>query len=65
MKVGDLVCFRELGPQSRDRMINSFGKGLVTDVHVDENTVEVVWPKKDWTFRTISVGYLKRVRMVS
>ena len=61
MKVGDLVRFRALGPRPDERIIGSFGEGLVTDVYVNENTVEVVWPKKNWTFRTISAGYLKKV----
>ena len=54
MKIGDLVCYHS------EQALAEFGEGIVTDVYTDEYTVEVIWPKKSWTSRTISVGYLKR-----
>jgi hypothetical protein len=60
MKIGDLVRFRTIEPPYPDAA--KFGEGLCTAVYTYENTVEVVWPKKDWAPRTISAGYLEVIR---
>jgi hypothetical protein len=56
VKVGDLVYYHSEQAHAK------FGEGIVTDVYTSEYTVEVVWPKKSWTSRTISVGYLRKVK---
>ena len=59
MKVGDMVRFRIL--KSNQELIDEFGYGLVEAVCKKERTVSVIWPKKNWVWRTIGCAYLEVV----
>jgi len=59
MKVGDMVRFRIL--KSNQELIDEFGYGLVEAVYREERTVTVIWPKKNWSWRTFEWAYLEVV----
>ena len=51
MKVGDLVKLSKTF--TNDAAIEDWGFGLVEEVYTEYFSVEVVWPQKSWTSRTI------------
>lgn len=59
MKVGDLVKLREL--LTNRSAVHDWGYGLIEEVYESEGNVEVVWPNKDWTSRTVANAYVEVV----
>ena len=57
MKVGDLVKLREL--LTNRSAVQDWGYGFIEEVYESEGNVEVSWPNKDWTSRTIANAYLE------
>lgn len=51
MKVGDLVQLS--GAFSGTTVIQDWGLGLIDAVYKDGVEVEVIWPQKSWTSRTL------------
>ena len=51
MQVGDLVRLSKTF--TNDAAIEDWGFGLVEEVHTEYFSVEVVWPQKSWTSRTL------------
>ncbi len=60
MKVGDLVKLSEIW--SSHGVVEDWGYGFVDEVYELEGNVEVIWPLKSGTSRTIPKG---RVEVVS
>ena len=60
MKVGDLV---KLSPiWSSQGAVEDWGYGFIDEIYELERNVEVIWPQKSWTSRTIPKA---RVEVVS
>ena len=57
MKVGDLVKLREL--VTNRSAVQYWGCGFIEEVYEPEGNVQVIWPNKDWTSRTVANGYLE------
>lgn len=57
MKVGDLVKLREL--LTNRSAVQDWGCGFIEEVYELEGTVEVTWPDKSWTSRTLASAYLE------
>ena len=60
MQVGDLVRLSKTF--TNDAAIEDWGFGLVEEVYTEYFSVEVVWPQKSWTSRTMPRS---RVEVVS
>ncbi len=60
MKVGDLVKLTEVWTNTA--AVEDWGYGFVEEVYDIERNVEVVWPQKSWTSRTMPKS---RVEVVS
>ena len=60
MKVGDLVKLTEVW--TNRAAVEDWGYGFVEEVYDIERNVEVVWPQKSWTSRTMPRS---RVEVVS
>ena len=60
MKVGDLVKLSHIW--SSHGVVEDWGYGFIDEVYDLEGNVEVIWPQKSWTSRTIPKG---RVEVVS
>ena len=51
MKSGDLVKLSHIW--SSHGAVEDWGYGFIDEVYEDERSVEVIWPQKSWTSRTI------------
>ena len=60
MRVGDLVKLTEVWTNSD--AVEDWGYGFVEEIYATERNVEVVWPQKSWTSRTMPIS---RVEVVS
>ncbi len=60
MKIGDLVKLSEIW--SSHGAVEDWGYGFIDEVYEAEHNVEVIWPQKSWTSRTIPKA---RVEVVS
>lgn len=60
MKSGDLVKLAEVW--SNSSAVQDWGYGFIVEVYDAEYNVEVAWPSKSWTSRTIPKS---RVEVVS
>lgn len=60
MKVGDLVKLSNVW--CSNGAVEDWGYGFIDEVYEVERNVEVVWPQKSWTSRTIPKA---RVEVVS
>ena len=60
MKVGDLVKLSNTW--SNRGAVEDWGYGFIDEVYDLEGNVEVIWPQKSWSSRTIPKG---RVEVVS
>ena len=57
MKVGDLVRFSKVF--TGQATIQDWGFGFIDEVYESEHSVEVIWPKKSWTSRTIPKSHVE------
>ena len=60
MKVGDLVKLSHIW--SSQGAVEDWGYGFIDEVYEDERNVEVIWPRYNWTSRTIPKA---RVEVIS